>query len=194
MGRKRDSCMVGIAIFCGIASLALWGLLIVLKATGAIGAHWNVVLSGIVWITWTVYGTAAVCMFIICAFLHLLSLLLRWLASLKRWFRRRKNDRRIIAQAKAVGVWGKPWCLGGRALELAAWEYCKIKRKPGETDKELMQRCMEEADNEYAANIAKVYSNETIRYTPRNCDGRRAKITLVDELHGEKKEEETRHE
>ena len=65
--------------------------------------------------------------------------------------RRRKRDRRIIRQAKAVGVWDKPQALGGRALELKAWQDFKIKRKPGETDACLRRRCMNEFENEYAA-------------------------------------------
>lgn len=184
MGRKMDSFMVGTAIFCGIASLALWALLIVLKATGTISLHWNIVLSGIVWITWTVYATVASCLLIIGVWLSILSLLMRWLAALKRWIRLRKNDRRIIRQAKAAGVWGKPKCLGGRALELAAWDL-GIKRKHRETDVELRRRCMEAADNEYAEAMKRVYQAET----RQRHDGMRAKITLVDELHGAKKEE-----
>ena len=71
-------------------------------------------------------------------------------ATIKR-IRKNRRDRRIIRQAKAVGVWEKPRCLGGRALELKAWEEFRIKRKPGETDRELRRRCMNAADNEYAA-------------------------------------------
>lgn len=64
--------------------------------------------------------------------------------------RKRKRDRRIIRQTKATGVWDKPEVLGGRALELKAWQDFKIKRKPGETDACLRIRCMNAADNEYA--------------------------------------------
>lgn len=64
---------------------------------------------------------------------------------------RRKVDRRIIRQAKAAGVWNKrPTPLGGRALELKAWEDFKIRRLPGETDAELRRRCMAKADNQLA--------------------------------------------
>ena len=46
---------------------------------------------------------------------------------LKLWHRRRKVDRRIIRQAKENGAWDKrPIPLGGRALELKAWEDFKI--------------------------------------------------------------------
>lgn len=65
--------------------------------------------------------------------------------------RKRKRDRRIIKQATAAGVWSKPEVLGGRALELKAWQDYKIKRKPGETDACLRLRCMNAAENEYAA-------------------------------------------
>ena len=62
--------------------------------------------------------------------------------------RKRKRDQRIIQQAKAANVWDKPDVLGGRALELKAWQDYKIKRKPGETDDSLRRRCMTEAENE----------------------------------------------
>lgn len=77
---------------------------------------------------------------------------LAWIAFfIKRWRRRRKADRRIIAQAKGAGVWDKkPIVLGGRALELLAWQNYNIKRKPGETDKELRRRCIAATDNEPA--------------------------------------------
>lgn len=133
-----------------VACLFLWVVLIVLKAVGYIDMHWALVLSGIVWISW-----------LWCAVSALLVLAIHGLACLKRWHRRRKNDRRIIRQAKAAGVWEKPQCLGGRALELKAWKLYKIRRKSGETDKELRQRCMTAADNEYADAIVKVFDNET---------------------------------
>lgn len=63
--------------------------------------------------------------------------------------RRRKADARIIAQAKEAGVWDKhPIVLGGRALELKAWQDFKIKREPGEPDAHLRRRCMAVADDE----------------------------------------------
>lgn len=54
--------------------------------------------------------------------------------------RKRKRDRRIIRQAKAAGAWYNVNALGGRALELRAWEPYRIKRKPGEKDICLRQR------------------------------------------------------
>lgn len=49
------------------------------------------------------------------------------------------------------GAWDKrPMPLGGRALELKAWEDFNIKRKQGETDTELRRRCMAAADTELA--------------------------------------------
>ena len=68
-----------------------------------------------------------------------------------RWRRRRKVDARIIAQAKAAELWDrKPIVLGGRSLELKAWQDFKIKREPGETDAQLRRRCMDAAENELA--------------------------------------------
>ena len=74
-----------------------------------------------------------------------------WILRLKQWRHRRAADRRIVAQAKAAEVWEKrPIVLGGRALELKAWEDFKIKREPGEPDAHLRRRCMAAADNELA--------------------------------------------
>lgn len=64
-----------------------------------------------------------------------------------RWRRRRKIDARIIRQAKGAGVWDKkPIVLGGRALELKAWQDFKIKREPGEPDAHLRRRYMAKHD------------------------------------------------
>ena len=123
------------------------------QAVGYVDMHWAVVLSGIVWISWLWFALTA-----------LWVLAIHGLACLKRWLRRCKNDRRVIRQAKAIGIWNaNPIILGGRALELKAWKLYKIRRKSGETDKELRQRCMTKADNEYADAIVKVFDNETKR-------------------------------
>ncbi|MBO5863972.1 MAG: hypothetical protein J6Q59_06865 [Paludibacteraceae bacterium] len=61
---------------------------------------------------------------------------------IKRKYRARKRDARIIAQAKASGAWYTiPTPLGGRALELYAWHNFRFRRRPGETDAELRKRC-----------------------------------------------------
>ena len=63
------------------------------------------------------------------------------------WRHRRKADARIIAQAKGAGVWDKkPIVLGGRALELKAWQDFKIKREPGEPDAHMRGRYMARHD------------------------------------------------
>lgn len=67
---------------------------------------------------------------------------------IKRRLRVRKNNRRIIRQAKAAGVWDNPKALGGKALELKAWKDFKLKREPGESDKHLRQRYETRADIE----------------------------------------------
>lgn len=73
-------------------------------------------------------------------------------AHIKRQIRRKKTDCRIIRQAKALGAWDKrPTPLGGRALELKAWEDFKIRRQQGETDAELRRRCMAAADMKLAS-------------------------------------------
>lgn len=75
--------------------------------------------------------------------------------AVSRWYRHKVVDDRIIRQAKAAGVWDKtPTYLGGRALDLKAWEAYKIERRPGETDKSLRVRC-------WAAEIAAKRRAET---------------------------------
>ena len=118
------------------ASLFLWVVLIILKAAGVVDMHWALVLSSLVWLS--------LAMFILTGLVWLIG---RPFVQLKRWRRRRKTDRYIIRRAKALGVWDKPQALGGRALELKAWQDFKIKRYPGETDKELRLRYMEGQDN-----------------------------------------------
>lgn len=74
-----------------------------------------------------------------------------WISpTLKRWRRRRKVDRKIIARAKAADVWDtRPFVLGGRALDLKAWKDFRIKRNPGETDNSLRYRCLVVADDQH---------------------------------------------
>jgi hypothetical protein len=61
-----------------------------------------------------------------------------------------KRDRRIIRQAKAAGAWWRLDALGGRALELRAWQQYRLKRKPGETDACLRLRMQGAALDEIA--------------------------------------------
>lgn len=73
------------------------------------------------------------------------------IARIKLWRHRKAADARIIQQAKGAGVWDKePIVLGGRALELKAWQDFKIKREPGEPDAHLRRRCMDVTENELA--------------------------------------------
>lgn len=137
---KKDNRYMTALIIDVFVALGLWLILIGLKAAKVIGMHWALVLSGLVWISWALFALAA-----------LAGAVMWLLVQLKRWKRSRKNDRRIIRQAKAAGVWDKPQVLGGKALELKAWKDFKIKRKPGETDASLRRRCMNAADNEYTA-------------------------------------------
>lgn len=114
-------------------ALALWVLLIALKGAGVVDLHWAVVLSGIVWISWGLLSIIAVVAGIIFGVPFACM-------RLKELHRCRKRDRRIIRQAKALGVWEMPNTLGGRALELKARKEYRIKREPGETDAELRAR------------------------------------------------------
>ena len=140
MNERKDNRYMAALIFGALEGFGLWVILIRLKAAGVVTMHWALVLSGLVWLTWIVYACTALAAAIVYMF-----------TKLKRRRRRRKNDARIIAQCKGFGIWDrKPIVLGGRALELKAWEDFKIKRKPGEPDAHLRRRCMAAADNELA--------------------------------------------
>lgn len=117
-----------------------WAALIIAKACGAIRMNWIAVLLGAFWLPALVLAFS----------LGLIGLLVL-AAHIKREHRRKKTDRRIMQQAKNLGAWDKrPISLGGRALELKAWENFKIKRQQGETDAELRRRYMAAADTELA--------------------------------------------
>lgn len=121
-------------------------------------------------------------LFVICVWLIMAAIILGMTPfvlngydKLKRWNRRRKTDRAIIARAKAWGVWDKPLRLGGRALELKAWKDFKIKRLPGETDADLRRRwakieIVKQTAEEHGRKIKKIKS-----------DGYNVQITLYDE-------------
>lgn len=138
MKERKDNRYIGAAILGLFVGFALWVILIILKAAGVVTMHWALVLSGLVWLTWIMYACAA-----------LVAAIVYQIAKLKRWHHRRKADARIIAQAKAVGVWDTPSVLGGRALELKVWNDFKIKRQKGETDAELRRRYVEEGRKRY---------------------------------------------
>lgn len=73
------------------------------------------------------------------------------IARIKLWRHRKAADARIIQQAKGIGVWDKePIVLGGRALELKAWQEYKLKREPGEPDAHLRARIMKQAEQKKA--------------------------------------------
>ena len=89
------------------------------------------------------------------------------IARIARWRRRRKADARIIALAKGAGVWDKePIVLGGRALELKAWQEFNIKREPGEPDAHLRRRCMAKHDEIDAYMTALRYQNSNVVQFP----------------------------
>lgn len=140
MNARKNRNYAAMWVLWSALSGVLWLLLLGLKAAGAVRMSWLAAVLGIVWIPWLTLALFAAAGSVLVA-----------AARLKRWYRRRKVDRRIIRQAKAAGVWNKcPTPLGGRALELKAWEDFKIRRLPGETDAELRRRCMAKADNQLA--------------------------------------------
>lgn len=140
MGDDKNNGLMGCWLLYAALSGLLWLILIGLKAFDMVSMGWIAVLLGGFWILPLLLVISAA-----------LVLVVRLAARFKRWYRRRKVDHRIIRQAKAIGAWDKrPTPLGGRALELKAWEDFKIKKLPGETDAELRRRCMAAADQELA--------------------------------------------
>lgn len=115
-----------------VASIAIFIVIAFCKITGVIDFPWKDL--------WNVFEFT---FFVIVLFNFLLIFSILTFLRLRRWIRRRKLDRRIIKGAEALGIWGEPKALGGRALELYAKEKRGIKREPGETDAELRRRCME---------------------------------------------------
>lgn len=140
MGSDKNNGLMGCWLLYAALSGLLWLSLIVLKAFDMVSMGWIAVLLGGFWILPLLLAVSAT-----------LVLVVRLAARFKHWHRSHKVDRRIIRQAKAAGVWNKrPTPLGGRALELKAWEDFKIRRLPGETDAELRRRCIAAADQELA--------------------------------------------
>lgn len=115
-----------------LLALLLWLILIVLKAVGAVGMHWALVLSGLVWISWALFA------------LTVLAGATMWqLVKVKRRYRLWKVKRRVMRQAKAAGAWNVE-IAGGKALELFAEANEVIPpRLPGETDAQLRARITE---------------------------------------------------
>ena len=128
MREEKDKRALALLMLVAACCMLLWFMLIIAKAQGMVGMNWPVVLLGIIWIPAGIYGLAAD-----------LADVLVYAAKFKR---RRRIDREIRARAKAFGVWDRPDILGGRALEIYAWEHFMIKRREGETDLELRRRCM----------------------------------------------------
>lgn len=122
-------------IFCG-AYIVFIGL----KALGILQQPWWSVLLFPFWYVCVSFGFSL-------AFWAVIGTVTAF-SAVNDWISRRAVDRRVIAQAKAAGVWDKPQRLGGRALELKAWKLYRIKREPGEPDFYLRRRCMVKADNE----------------------------------------------
>lgn len=132
---KRNYTLAWLVV-CTMAAF-VWLVLIVEKAFGHLPWGWPATLLSITWLPFLMALLLALA--VIGCELH---------DKFKKKRRQKKKDRRIIRQAKAIGVWDKkPIVLGGRALELKAWKLRRIKRKPGETDRELRAR-LNAADKE----------------------------------------------
>ena len=113
-----------------------WLALVTAKVCGVIALNWIIVLLGAFWLP-----------VLVLTFLTISAAALLLAARIKKKYRRRKTDRRIIRQAKAAGVWDRyPTPLGGRALELIARKH-GLSRREGETDAQLRSRITEVVEN-----------------------------------------------
>lgn len=119
------------AVFAGI----MWLILIAAKASGAVGMSWAAVWLGCIWIP-------AIEVAVLAYMYYVPKLVDRMTQDSQQAARSRNVKRRIRAQAKALGIWGYPPALGGKALTMSARENFRIRRRYGETDAELRMRCM----------------------------------------------------
>ena len=120
-----------------LLAIGIWGLLLCLEWAGAAGMGWKVALSGGLWVPALILA-----LYLIVNALMLLADKIVRLCRLRR--RRKAVDSQIRTHAQAFGVWDRPEYMGGRGLELSAWEHYKIRRRPGETDASLRLRCRHE--------------------------------------------------
>ena len=131
--QRSEYCAVW--IMCAVVAGILWLILIAAKASGAVGMSWAAVRLGCIWIP-----------AIELAVLAYLYYVPKWVERMSRTplqaIRSRQVMRRIRAQAKACGVWDYPPALGGTALTMSAKENFGIRRRRGESDRELRMRCM----------------------------------------------------
>lgn len=143
---ERNECgCLSVLAFEAMLSLVMWVVLIILKAFNAIYMHWALVLSGILWISWALFLLTA----IVAGAVTLAT-------RIKAEYRQRKIDRRVRTKMDQLGLWAMPQVLGGRALDIYAWDQLRIKRKPGEGDADLRHRCAEtRAENIRILNNAK---------------------------------------
>lgn len=154
MDNKRNSDIngTGAMLLYVLLSCAAWIALIIAKTCGVIRMSWIAVLLGAFWLPAPVLALS----------LGLIGLLVL-AARIKRKYRRKRTDRRIIRQAKILGAWDKrPTPLGGRALELKA-KACGLKRAPEETDWKLRARiaAKEDADKAMERTIARIKGTRT---------------------------------
>lgn len=122
MERENKSYLIVWFTIAAISGL-LWLTLIGLKYFGLVSVGWITVLLGVWWIPLSLLAIGLTAGLTLIAF------------------------GRVRSQ---IGRTKRPKPLAGKALDHAAWNDYKIKRKPGETDEQLRRRCMTEADNEYA--------------------------------------------
>ena len=162
MENNKNNYMV-VYIMLAALSGVLWLLLIGLKAFGVVSMHWALVLSGIVWITWSLLALFAQLVAVVHCVVKLKRRYMFW--KLRRYTKTWYEAARIIRTTGGEGLdeiaesffpLVKPRQPGEtdtqlrdlimeqyvKFLEIAAWEYCKIERKPGETDACLRIRCM----------------------------------------------------
>jgi|GEM_PF-3761530 len=123
---QKDRRTSALELFNIALGLILCGLVILLRVCEVNNLFYRIVIA--IQFIWLILNT----------FL----LLARAAEAIGKAYRRFKTDRRIMRQAKAAGIWENPQMLGGRALELYAKKKHGIKRKPGQTDRNLRCYCL----------------------------------------------------
>ena len=80
MEDRKDNRLMAALILAVIVATVLWVLLIIFKAAGVVGMPWPLVLSGLVWISWSLLTLTTLAVLIV-----------RIIIRLKLWHRRRRQ-------------------------------------------------------------------------------------------------------
>lgn len=115
MNSQKDKRVLRALILGTCAGFILWVILLALRVTGHTDMHWALVLTGFAWLSWIVYALIALA----ALFIHLGRIVWRWCCCVScRELRAKHDSQKCDKYAEIYGT----------------------ERKPGETDKQLMNR------------------------------------------------------